>query len=114
MQHLLVTGASGLLGRRVARQALAAGWQVTGTTYRSDHRIEGVTMRRLDLRAGAEQLIAELRPDAVVHTAYSRESSEIWPVTARGAAAVARGCAQAGARLIHLSSDALFAGREAP
>lgn len=113
-RRLLVTGASGLLGRHVAALAAAAGWQVLGTYHRAQLDLPGVDLQQLALPDGIEALIADLRPDAVIHTAYTREAAVLWPVIVAGSAAVARGCASAGARLIHMSSDAIFAGRERP
>ena len=56
-------------------------------------------------------LLTEVRPDAVVATPYRYDD---WAVTADGAAHVAYAAAEVGARLVHLSSDALHAGRPTP
>jgi dTDP-4-dehydrorhamnose reductase len=52
-----------------------------------------------------------VRPDAVVNTSYRYDD---WAVTADGAAHVALAAAEAGARLVHISSDALHCGRAEP
>lgn len=64
---------------------------------------------RLDLRdrAGVVGLFGALRPDVVVNAAY--RPSE-WASTAEGGASVALGAAATGARLVHVSSDAVFSG----
>jgi dTDP-4-dehydrorhamnose reductase len=49
--------------------------------------------------------------DTVINTAYRYED---WGPTADGAAYVAVACAEFGARLVHLSSDAIHSGRKAP
>ncbi|GAB3958721.1 sugar nucleotide-binding protein [Micromonospora vulcania] len=69
--------------------------------------------RRLDVtdRAAVGALVAEVRPDAVVSTPYRYDD---WTVTADGAAHVAVAAAEVGARLVHLSSDALHGGRPTP
>ncbi|GIV96632.1 MAG: NAD(P)-dependent oxidoreductase [Herpetosiphonaceae bacterium] len=113
-KRLLVTGASGLLGSRVAALARDAGWQVVGTFCRHPQPIDGVEMLPLALPAGIAGLIRDLRPDAVVHTAYSREPEVMWRVIVEGSAATARTCRTVGARLLHISSDAIFAGRPEP
>src|SRR4051812_3693237 len=69
---------------------------------------------RLDVRdAGAARaLVAAVAPDAVIHTAYLQRGGEAAAVNVDGAAHVAAAARAAGARLVHLSSDAVF--RDAP
>ncbi|MEV6488191.1 sugar nucleotide-binding protein [Actinoplanes sp. NPDC051633] len=100
MTSLLVVGASGYLGGEVARLAVAGGWEVTGTSSAD-----------LDITSAAavRSYVDALRPDVVVNAAY-RVSD--WAVTADGAANVA--VAARGLRLVHVSSDALHAGRPEP
>ncbi|MFR9776243.1 SDR family oxidoreductase [Micromonospora sp. MS34] len=110
---LLVVGASGFVGAEVCRQAVAAGQRVVGTYHSAAVAVPGVAARRLDVtdRAAVRALLAEVRPDAVVSTPYRYDD---WTVTADGAAHVAYASAEVGARLVHLSSDALHAGRPEP
>ncbi|SCF31659.1 SDR family oxidoreductase [Micromonospora mirobrigensis] len=110
---LLVVGASGFLGAEVCRQAVAAGRRVVGTYHSNPNAAPGVEARRLDVtdRAAVRALLTGVRPDAVVATPYRYDD---WRVTADGAAHVAYAAAQVGARLVHLSSDALHAGRPTP
>ena len=86
----------------MARQASAAGHGVIGTSSVD-----------LDIRdRAAVQAYFELhRPAVVVNAAYRNDS---WETCADGAAHVAIGAAEVGARLVHLSSDALHAGRREP
>ncbi|EEP74528.1 epimerase moeS5 [Micromonospora sp. ATCC 39149] len=110
---LLVVGASGYLGGEVCRQAVAAGERVVGTYHANPVELAGVEVRRLDVtdRAAVRALVAAVRPAAVVSTPYRYDD---WAVTADGAARVACAAVEAGARLVHLSSDALHAGRPQP
>lgn len=110
---LLVVGASGFLGAEVCRQAVAAGERVVGTYHSAAVPVSGVEAHRLDVtdRAAVRALVAAVRPDAVVGTPYRYDD---WAVTADGAANVAVAAAEAGARLVHLSSDAVHAGRPSP
>jgi dTDP-4-dehydrorhamnose reductase len=99
---LLVTGGTGLLGRRLVRQAAERGWAVLAPTR-----------HQLDLlRPGTVvDLVAAARPAAVIHTAYAKASQDdLDRVVVAGTEAVARAAAAAGARLVHLSSDTVFSG----
>ncbi|MEH1169847.1 sugar nucleotide-binding protein [Micromonospora sp. CPCC 205539] len=111
--RVLVVGASGFLGGVVCRRASDAGWSVVGTYHSGTVAAPGVAARRLDVtdRAAVRALVADVRPDAVVGTPYRYGD---WAVTAEGAAHVAVAAAEVGARLVHVSSDALHAGRPEP
>ncbi|MGW0505874.1 SDR family oxidoreductase [Micromonospora sp. NPDC003241] len=108
--RLLVVGGSGFLGREVCRRAVAAGWDVVGTYHSGQVEVPGVASHRVDVtdRAAVRELVTRVRPDAVVGTPYRYAD---WAVTADGAAHVACAAVEVGARLVHLSSDALHAGR---
>ncbi|MEH0845571.1 sugar nucleotide-binding protein [Micromonospora sp. CPCC 205711] len=110
---LLVVGAGGFLGGEICRRAVAAGRPVVGTWHTTPVDLPGVALRRLDVtdREAVRRLVAAVRPDAVVGTPYRNDD---WAVTADGAAHIAYAAAEAGARLVHVSSDALHAGRPAP
>ncbi|MFB9236721.1 SDR family oxidoreductase [Plantactinospora siamensis] len=111
--RVLVVGASGLLGGEVCRQAVAAGDRVVGTYRSNPVELAGVEPRRIEVRdrSAVCALLSEVRPDAVLSTAYDNTD---WATTADGAAHVALAAVGAGARLVHLSSDALHAGRPEP
>ncbi|TWJ22597.1 dTDP-4-dehydrorhamnose reductase [Micromonospora endolithica] len=108
-----MVGASGFLGREVCRQGIAGGRAVVGTVHTGSVGVPGVLVRRLDVtdRSAVRELFVAVRPDAVVATPYRYDD---WAVTADGAAHVAYAAAEVGARLVHLSSDALHAGRPTP
>ncbi|MEV4508651.1 sugar nucleotide-binding protein [Dactylosporangium sp. NPDC049525] len=100
---MLVTGASGYLGGAVAARCGA------------------VKAPRVDIRdlGALSALFASVRPATVVHTATTLGNKggspeDLWPVVAAGAANVAIAARSVGARLVHVSSDAIFAGRDAP
>ena len=107
---LLVIGGSGLLGREVIRQARRAGTPIVATYHRRAPAIEGVDWRALDIRRRDDvmALIGEIRPAAVVNAAYRQAD---WATTADGAMHVAAAAAAVHARLVHVSSDAVFSGR---
>jgi dTDP-4-dehydrorhamnose reductase len=111
--HLLLTGSGGMLGRDVAAAATLAG-----------HEVLPFTRAQLDV-ADAEAVratVAAARPDAVINCAAwtdvdGAEDSEAAATAVNGAGAghVAAAAAEAGAHVVHVSSDYVFDGRgEAP
>lgn len=89
--RLWITGATGYLGRELA------------------HRVPGADTTRVEVRDARAVVahVAQLRPEAVIHTAYRQEE---YATNADGAANVA--AAARGVRLIHLSTDVVFSGRK--
>ena len=105
---VLVVGASGYLGSEVAALASASGRPVAGTSTTGSG-----GWSRLDItdRSATLELLAAVRPQLVVNAAYRASS---WAACADGAAHVALAAAAVGARLVHVSTDALHAGRPKP
>ncbi|MGD9703516.1 MAG: NAD(P)-dependent oxidoreductase [Acidimicrobiia bacterium] len=99
---LLVTGGGGFLGRCVLRLAAAAGIDVVAPTSAV-----------LDIRdAGAvDDCVRTVRPIAIAHLAYRVHERD---TIVDGSANVARAAERVGARLVHVSTDVVFAGRAAP
>ena len=114
-RQLLVTGGSGYLGRWVIRLACKS-WKVTATYLTDASHSRGVDWRRLDVRdqSSVEALIAELRPEAIVHTAALNpgQGTAFHAINAEGTRHVANAAAAVGARLIHVSTDVLFDGKK--
>jgi dTDP-4-dehydrorhamnose reductase len=105
---VLVTGAGGMLGRDVARAAEAAGH-------------EALALRRGELEitdgSAVSAALEQARPDAVINCAAwtdvdgaEAEEALAAEVNHRGAGYVARSAADAGARLVHVSTDFVFDG----
>jgi dTDP-4-dehydrorhamnose reductase len=89
------------------RRGLEAGWDAVGTT----HSTPGPARVDVCDAAAVDDLLARLRPQAVVHTAYQQDGEKAWETTVGGAATVAATCARIGVRLVHLSTDVVFDGR---
>jgi len=115
---LLVTGASGLLGLNLSLEA-AALHQVTGVVHRTRLRGTPFPVVQADLtRPGAvDRLLRETNPDWVIHCAAlaNLEECEQHPALAQRLnsevpAILARACRKGGARLLHVSTDAVFDG----
>lgn len=103
-----MTGATGLLGTEVVREARRRGWPVSGSGRTGFDVTDADAVRA---RVEAE------RPDVVVHCAAhaSVDAAEGEPdlafaVNRDGAAHVARASARVGARLVHVSTDYVFDG----
>ena len=111
MQRLIITGGAGFLGAATARVA-ARDWEVH-VTERSTPAPHG-TPHRCDLadEAAVERLLHELRPRAVVHTAYGTTAMErdIWEATRN----VVNACVNTGTELLHMSSDLVLDGDRSP
>lgn len=121
MTRLFITGASGLLGLNAVLQCRGR-YDVAGNYYAHPVAVDGVTLVRLDTSdaAAVDACLAHARPDVVLHTAgvANVEECELNPTLARvmnttAAVHVAVSAVRLGARLIHVSTDHLFDGRQA-
>ena len=120
MQRILITGASGLLGRPILTECAAGkNWQVTGTAF---SRV-GQGLARVDLSAidTIPAFLDTVRPDAIIHSAAERrpDVSEKDPAGTQrlnvdATAAIARWAKRNNAYLIYMSSDYVFDGTQAP
>ena len=98
---ILVTGGRGLLGRHLSETDLTRRYSWVAPTSSA-----------LDLR-DRERVLQHVRgwkPSVIVHLAYRRDAASIVGATAH----IAEAAAACRARFIHLSTDLVFAGREAP
>jgi dTDP-4-dehydrorhamnose reductase len=109
---LLVTGASGYLGRAL----LTSSEPPVIATRVSSAQPAGPALdwHRLDVRdaAGVDELFERVRPGAVIHTAYRQEGDDAWDTNVAGSANVAAAAARQGARLVHVSTDLVFDGTD--
>jgi dTDP-4-dehydrorhamnose reductase len=60
------------------------------------------------------RFVADFAPDAIIHTAGSNRTPDMTAVIVEGTRHMAAAAAAVGARLIHLSTDAIFDGTGAP
>jgi dTDP-4-dehydrorhamnose reductase len=106
--RLLITGAAGMLGLDVQAAAAAAGHEALALSHAD-----------LDVadRAAVERAVSEAAPDAVINcAAYTNvdraetDARTAASVNGDGAGHVAAAAAQAGAWLVHVSSDYVFDG----
>jgi dTDP-4-dehydrorhamnose reductase len=103
----LVTGAGGKLGQALLA-ATPAGWSVVGLS-RAELDIGDAAAVRLAVRAHAPDLIL----NAAAYTAVDRAESEpdaAFRINRDGAAFIATAATDAGARIVHVSTDFVFGG----
>jgi dTDP-4-dehydrorhamnose reductase len=118
-RRLLVIGGSGELGQQVV--SAARDCEVHATYLTHPRPVNNAGWHRLDItdRQAIQQLTAQLRPDAIIHTAVSdrdrpRFSSDAGfrAAVVDGGRYVAEAAAEAGARCIVLSTDLVFDGTQ--
>ncbi len=118
--RLLITGASGLLGVNVALEA-AQRHTVFGVVHRRQLKTQAFTVLQADLHTSGEveRLLDETQPDWVIHCAAladvdacERDPELAWALNSELPAELAQHVARGGARLLHVSTDAVFDGRK--
>lgn len=121
-KRVLVTGASGLLGRQVVRAFEQDGWSVTGTAF---SRANGTTLRKVDLEDGSavSAVLEDVQPTVVVHCAANRFPDKVDKdpqgtkrLNIDASKSLASLCAERNIVLIYISTDYVFPGTkgEAP
>lgn len=121
--RILITGASGLLGSNLALAASDAGHHVAATSRTRPIQLNDVNWRAADLteREQAGAIVAEMQPDWVIHCAAATdvdrcEGDPDWAYALNrdGARNMAVATREAGAALVHISTDAVFDGDRGP
>lgn len=112
---ILVTGAAGMLGRKVV-QAFAPDHEVIATARNASAGIGACDITRL---ADVRRVMAAIRPDVVVNTAAytavdlaESNAEAAYAVNAIGPRNLAIATEEAGAALLHVSTDYVFDGEK--
>lgn len=110
-RSVLITGSGGLLGRNMRDLLTASSWRVVALT----HQELDITRER-DVMSTVERE----RPDYVINCVATadvdrceREPDWAYAVNAEGPRLLARACREAGAELVHVSTDYVFDGSKA-
>ncbi|XSG76992.1 SDR family oxidoreductase [Herpetosiphon llansteffanensis] len=122
MSRLLITGASGYLGQRVAYFAQQT--TIWNNIYSQSWRNPALAGEHVacDLadQAQLQTLLERIQPTAIIHTAAvtpamgeAMTNEALWAVNVQATATLAAWAAQHQARFVHVSSDAVWGGRDA-
>jgi dTDP-4-dehydrorhamnose reductase len=124
--RILVTGSNGLVGTKVlerllhdpAHDPLGAYHQTRSNEYLGDFPFWWLDVTSPE---NVERVLAEARPDAVVHAgaftnvdAAERERELAWASNAEGTGNLARACEARAIRFVYLSSEYVFDGTAGP
>jgi len=116
---LLITGASGRLGQKVAQLALEKGYEV-GAIYKQ-HKITLEKSIKLDLtdRKKLLKVIFKRKPDAIIHTAAYTDADGCetskdlaWKVNAEATKHIAIASTSVNSHLTYVSTDCVFDGEK--
>ncbi len=119
---LMITGASGLLGHPLCRQAVQK-WEVHALFQHRAPRVEAVTARPIDLcdHKAAAGLIRAIRPHALIHAAAvarpdlcQADPEGTARLNVQVPARLAALCAELDIGLVFVSTDLVFDGRQPP
>ncbi|KAM9347971.1 methionine adenosyltransferase 2 subunit beta isoform 2-T2 [Symphorus nematophorus] len=117
--RVLVTGATGLLGRAVCREFQNGGWSVIGTGYKRAR----PRLLRCDLtdEDAVKGLLQEHKPDVIIHCAGERRPDVVERHTeaavnlnVHATGTLAKEAAACGALFVYISTDYVFDGRNPP
>lgn len=121
-KRLLITGASGLLGYALCREALQR-YDVYGVCYKGNISVEGVVPVRVNITdmARLADCFEKTQPQAVIHAAALSQPNECEQqpekseqVNLQATEKIARLCAPTKIPLVFTSSDLVFNGQSAP
>jgi dTDP-4-dehydrorhamnose reductase len=116
---LLITGASGLYGSKLAKLALERGFDV----YSSDIQELSIYGKyvKMDVsdRAMVKEVFEKVKPDAVVHAATltdvdkcEQNQSLAWKINVEGTENIVQSVQDVGSYLVYISTDYVFSGKK--
>ena len=118
-KRVLVTGASGLLGRAIVRCFTGSRWEVLGLAFSR----AGEKLRRVDLcdRQAVEKVLDDFQPDVVIHSAAERRPDAVEKqkeatvaLNVSATETLASLCGQRNTYLLYISTDYVFDGKSPP
>ncbi|KAJ3279818.1 hypothetical protein HK104_001141 [Borealophlyctis nickersoniae] len=119
LPKVIVTGASGLLGRAVVRVLKEGGYDVVGTAFSRSK--DGLIKLDLTDFDAVDAFVAEQKPQVIIHCAAERrpdvaerDNAAALKLNVTSSERLARAAAQNGAFLIYISTDYVFDGTKPP
>lgn len=114
VRRVFITGGSSYLGQYLV-PAAAEQYDIHYTYFRNDPlALASATCLNLLDRNAVLSLVREYEPDVIIHTAGSNRPPDMEAVIRRGADHIVEAAGLNEIRLIHLSSDVVFDGRQGP
>jgi len=117
LKKVLITGASGLLGRKLAK-ALSEGYEVIATDKTHPAYPDSVRMDIVD-ESEVTRVLSRARPELVVHAAAETDVDKCeinrdlaWSVNAKGTRNIASACGKISVKLVYVSTDYVFDGEK--
>ena len=126
MKKILITGANGLLGQKLVHLLARQPDVHLVATARGNNRLphdDGYTYRPMDItnRQQLMNVIGEMRPDMVIHTAAMTDvdkcevqKDDCWAQNVQAVESLVDACRSVGAFLLHVSTDFIFDGTAGP
>ena len=124
MEKVLITGANGLLGQKCV-EILNADYQILGCDIHDNSFIHNIKFQYIPLdltkRDAVKNTLLSLKPHYIVNTAAytnvdgSEQHKELcWKTNVEGVQNLVHGANKVGAKIVHISSDYIFDGKNGP
>jgi len=111
--RLLITGGSSYLGQHLVPLAIEKHTVCYTCFQHAPLRLMGGEQLDVRQETAVTRLVTTFQPDVIIHTVGSNRY-DMAAVIQQGTQHVAQAAAQVGARLIHISTDAIFDGQSPP
>lgn len=111
---ILITGGSSYFGRHLV--PLAMPMAEVAYTYHQNDPLALACGQQMDIqdKTAVSRLITSFQPDTIIHLAGSNRGADMANVIVQGTANITQAAAQSKSRLIHMSTDCVFDGLDAP
>jgi len=126
MKRILICGSNGLLGQRLALMlSTQTDYEVLNTshhrTFVFDHKLFDFTQLDITRRSDVRSLVTSFQPDAILNAAARSDvdwceehREDAWGVNVVGVENLVDAAKKVNARLVHVSSDYVFDGKNGP